>query len=290
MDLVSKPGVRKVLVISVVVVVLAAAAALLADVGVAIRSEHRLSRAIAESPRVPFDPEVTLTGFPFLTQSSDGRYSGATIAAKGVETPGCEPERGTCRAELGATLGLFDGPPGGRFSGSDVLHTSSISAYTRLDAVTLARYLRITDLTLSTPAPEGKAGGGGPQDGVVSRSEGVVLTGTVALPPSDGLDPRDPPSASDYDGPKVRVSVSVDLAVENGALRIRATDFYTGPERHVDADVPEDMRTAVLDRFSMVLPRLPMAWGLTPQRAESFGGDVQLVASRGPADLRLDRF
>ena len=286
----SRPVVRKSLVVAVVVVVVAAVAALLADVATAIRSEHRLSVAIAESPRVPYDPEVTLAGFPFLTQAGDGRYSGVTIAAKGVELSGCEPQRGVCRAELGATLGSFDGPEWGRFSGSDVLHTSSITAYTRLDAVTLARFMRITDLTLSTPAPDGKAGGGGPQDGVVSRSEGVVLTGTVALPPSDGLDPRNPPSASDYDGPKVKVSVAVDLSVTDGALRIRATDFYTGPERHVAADVPAGMRAAVLERFSMTLPRLPMAWGVEPERAESFGGDIQLVGASGPAGVRPDEF
>ncbi|SDU82011.1 DUF2993 domain-containing protein [Gordonia westfalica] len=284
------PGMRKILVVVVTVAVLAAAAVLLVDVGAAIRSEHRLARALAESPRVPFDPEVTLAGFPFLTQAANGEYSGATIAARGVELPGCEPARGVCRGELGATLGRFRGAERGDFTGSDVLHTSSISAYTRLDAVTLARYLRITDLTVSTPAPDGRAGGGGPQDGVVSRSEGVVFTGTVALPPRDGLDADDPPSASSFTGPKVRVSVAVDLSVTGGALEIRATDFYTGPERHVDADVPEDMRAAVLDRFSMVLPRLPMAWGLEAQRAESFGGDVQLVGETGAADLRPDRF
>ncbi|GAC53910.1 LmeA family phospholipid-binding protein [Gordonia amicalis] len=284
------PGIRKVLVIAVTVAVVAAGSVLLVDVGAAIRSEHRLARALAESPRVPFDPEVTLAGFPFLTQASKGDYSGATIAARGVELPGCEPARGICRGELGATLGRFQGPERGDFTGSDVLHTSSISAYTRLDAVTLARYLRITDLTVSTPAPDGKAGGGGPQDGVVSRSEGVVFTGTVALPPDAGLAADDPPSASSFTGPKVRVSVAVDLSVSDGALEIRATDFYTGPERHVDADVPEQMRAAVLDRFSMVLPPLPMAWGLVAQRAESFGGDVQLVADSGPAGLRPGRF
>ncbi|QMU21116.1 LmeA family phospholipid-binding protein [Gordonia rubripertincta] len=284
------PGIRKVLVIAVTVSILAVGAVLAVDVGAAIRSEHRLSRSLAESPRVPFDPEVTLAGFPFLTQAGKGDYAGATIAARGVVLPGCEPARGICRGELGAVLGRFQGPTRGDFGASDVLHTSSISAYTRLDAVTLARYLRITDLTVSTPAPDGKAGGGGPQDGVVSRSEGVVFTGTVALPPDDGLDADDPPSASAYTGPKVRVSVAVDLSVIDGSLEIRATDFYTGPERHVDDAVPEDMRVAVLDRFSMVLPRLPMAWGLVAKRAESFGGDVQLVSDSGVTDVRPDRF
>ncbi len=44
------PGMRKILVVVVTVAVLAAAAVLLVDVGAAIRSEHRLARALAESP------------------------------------------------------------------------------------------------------------------------------------------------------------------------------------------------------------------------------------------------
>jgi len=278
------------MVVTVVTVLVAAGVAFLVDVGSAIRGEHQLSRAIAESPRVPFDPEVTLAGFPYLPQSAAGRFDGATIAARGVELPGCDPALGICRAELGATLGPFHVSGSGGFDGSDVLHTSSISAYTRLDALTLARYLRMIDLTVSSPGPDGKAGAGGPQDGVVRRSEGVVWTGTVTLPPRDGIDPADPPSASAHTGPKVRVSVAVDLSVVDGALRIRATDFYTGPERHVDAEIPASMRAAVLDRFSTTLPRLPMAWGLTAQRAESFGGDVQLLADKGAAAVRPDQF
>lgn len=284
------PRIRKVLVIGVVAALAATGVAVGVDVAAAVRGEHQLSRAIAQSPRVTVDPEVTIAGFPFTSQSSAGHFAGATIAARGVELPGCEPARGVCRGELGAALGPFDVADGSGFAASDVLHTSSISAYTRLDAVTLARYLRIVDLTVSTPGPDGRAGAGGPQDGIVTRESGVVFTGTVALPPHDGLDPADPPSASAYDGPKVRVSVSVDLSVVDGALDIRATGFYTGPERHVDADVPSELRTAVLDRFSMTLPRLPMAWDVEARRAESFGGDVQLVGDSGPRSVRPDRF
>jgi hypothetical protein len=289
-DRLSMPRIRKVLVIAVAVVLLAGGVAVGVDVGAAVRAEYQLSRAIAESPRVTVDPEVTIAGFPFTSQSSAGEFAGATIAAPGVELPGCDPARGVCRGELGATLGPFEVADGHGSGPSDVLHTSSLSTYTRLDAVTLARYLRIVDLTVSTPGPDGKAGSGGPQDGIVSRETGVVFTGTVALPPTDGLDPADPPSASAYDGPKVRVSVSVDLSVVDGALDIRATDFYTGPERHVDADIPAAWREAVLDRFSVTLPRLPMAWDLTARRAESFGGDIQLVGESGPTAVRPDRF
>ena len=50
------------------------------------------------------------------------------------------------------------------------------------------------------------------------------------------------------------------------------------------------MRTAVLDRFSTVLPTIPLPWGLVPQRAASLGGDIRLLADTGPTDLVLDEF
>lgn len=280
---------RRGIVLAVVVVVVVAAVAALVDTGLAVRGEYQMSRAIAASPRVTFDPEVTLKGFPFTTHARAGEFDGAVIAARDVTLDGCAG-RGGCRGELGATLGAFSVGDGWRFRPGDVVHTASVSAYTKLDAIAMARYLGITDLTVSTPAPDGKAGGGGPQDGAPSRESGVVFTGTVALPPSAGDDPHNPPSASSYEGPKVKVSVAVDLAIVDGRLQVRATRYYTGPERHEDDDVPAEMRTAVLDRFSTVLPTIPLPWGLVPQRAASLGGDIRLLADTGPTDLVLDEF
>lgn len=276
------------MVVTAIGAVVALLVATLVDFAVAARSEFQMSRAIAASPRVTIDPEVTLQGFPFLTHAAQGEFTGAIIAARDVPLPGCAG-LGGCRGELGATLGALR-VQSSRFAPDDVVDTDSVSAYTKLDAVTVARYLRITDLTVSTPAPDGKAGGGGPQDGAPSRSSGVVFTGTVALPPSAGDDPQHPPSASAFDGPKARVSVSVDLLVVDGRLVIRATDFYTGPERHADDDVPPEMRSAVLARFSLELPTIPLPWGLAPQRAESLGGDLLLRADTGRSHLRLDEF
>ena len=50
------PRIRKVLVIGVVAALAAAGVALGVDVGAAVRGEHQFSRALAQSPRVTFDP------------------------------------------------------------------------------------------------------------------------------------------------------------------------------------------------------------------------------------------
>ncbi|MGV9712561.1 LmeA family phospholipid-binding protein [Gordonia sp. NPDC003424] len=278
---------RRIAGIGIVTILVVAAIAVLTDTIVAMRSEASFSQALRASPRVIYDPEVTLGGFPFLTHAAAGEFPGAVITARGV--PVACPGPGACHAELDATLTSLSVSNGFKFESSDLLHTASASAYTRLDSVNLGRFLGIVDLTVNTPAPEGKAGAGGPGDGLLRRTRGVLLTGTVPLPPVD-TSTRFPPSASAYPGPKVKVSVVADLSVADGRLRIDATDFYRGPEEHVDADVPADLRTHVLAQFTATLPALPSPWNIAPRTAYSEGSDVVLEGRQGAADLRPDQF
>ncbi|RPA02601.1 DUF2993 domain-containing protein [Gordonia sp. OPL2] len=278
---------RRILGVGIIVVIVVTVAALVTDTVAAMRTEHGFSRALLTSPGLTYEPEVTISGFPFLTHARDGRFSGAVITARGVSVA-CPPRDG-CHAELGATLGPMTVPDGFSIEPSDIVHTESLSAYTRLDSVNLGRMLGIVDLTVNTPAPADKAGGGGPGDGLLRRSTGVVLTGTVPLP-SSSASTDVAPSASTYDGPTVRVSVLVDLSVVDGRLHLEATDFYRGPERHADAEVAEDLRDLVLSAFTATLPVLPLPWDLAPTEAHSEGSDVLLAGHVGPRDLRPDAF
>ncbi|MEE3849410.1 DUF2993 domain-containing protein [Gordonia sp. LSe1-13] len=269
--------------VGVLGLVVAIGVALLADTVVAMRAEHSFSRALLASPRLTFDPEVTISGFPFVGHARTGEFTGVVITARGVGVP-C-PSAGGCRAEMGATLGATTVPDGFRIEESDIVHTSSVDGYVRLDSVNLGRMLGITDLTVNTPAPTDRAGAGGPGDGLLRRSSGVLLTGTVPLSPPPP-DSDVPPSASAYPGPAVRVSVVVDLSVVDGRMHIEATDFYRGPEEHVEADVADDQRDQVLSQFTATLPPLPMPWGTAPTQAHSEGSDVVLAGDSGSRDLR----
>lgn len=278
---------RRILGVGIIVVIVVTVAALVADTVAAMRTEYGFSRALLTSPGLTYEPEVTISGFPFLTHTRDGRFSGAVITARGVSVA-CPPRDG-CHAELGATLGPMTVPDGFSIGPSDIVHTESLNAYTRLDSVNLGRMLGIVDLTVNTPAPADKAGGGGPGDGLLRRSTGIVLTGTVPLP-SSRASADVAPSASTYDGPTVRVSVLVDLSVVDGRLHLEATDFYRGPERHADTEVAEDLRDLVLSAFTATLPVLPLPWDLSPAEAHSEGSDVLLAGDAGPRDLRPDAF
>ena len=61
---------RRALIVGVCVVVVVLVGAFLADLGAAARGEYRLSRSLQASPQITFDPEVTLSGFPYVTRVS----------------------------------------------------------------------------------------------------------------------------------------------------------------------------------------------------------------------------
>lgn len=280
------------MVIGVVAVVVAAVGAFLLDTGLAARSEARLSESLQASPRLRFAPEVTLGGFPFVTHAGRGEFSSLTVTARGVPLPraGSAACRSTqCWAELGVdATGVGVGGDAWAIAPDDTLSLDTVTAYAKLDSVNLGRMLDIVDLSVNTPAPTDRAGGGGPGDGLLERTSGVLLTGTVALPPDAG--PTTPPSASSYRGAKVRVSVSVDLTVRGNALVVTATDFYDGPEEHAAADVPARYRSAVLNRFSGVVEFPALPWGLRPTSANSAGSDVLIRGSASSRTVRVDRF
>lgn len=247
--------------------------ALLAVLVASSRAEHTMARALQAAPRVTYEPEVMYDGFPVF---AGGRFDGLAITARGVRIDGCA-NRGACTADLGARLEQVRIDDVWSVGPATPIGFAALSAETRIDSVNLGRLLNIVDLYINTPAPEGKVGAGGPGDGLLERTEGIMLSGTVPLPGSPARDDGYPPSASKYGHPKVKVSVSVRVDVVDARLRITATDFYTGPEEHFADPVPAEFRSHVLKLFSATLPTLPLAWDTAPTRALSRGSDLILA-------------
>ncbi|MFW0789119.1 DUF2993 domain-containing protein [Gordonia sp. CPCC 205333] len=285
------PLLRRAIVIVLVVALVAVGAAFLTDTALAARSENRLSDSLRTSSRLTFTPEVTLGGIPFISHANSGEFSSLTITARGVALPrsgsrACATTQ--CWAELGIAATDIRTDNGWTIAPTSDLFFRAVTGYAKLDSVNLGRLLDITDLSVNTPAPEDKAGGGGPGDGLLERTSGVLLTGTVALPP--GAVSPVPPSASSYRGDKIRVSVSADLAVRGNALIITATDFYDGPEEHASAEIPAQFRQAILDRFSRAVPMPSLPWGLVPTSAHSAGSDVVVSGAATDRRVRVDQF
>ena len=218
----------------------------------AARSEHQLATALTTSPRVSFEPEVTLGGFPYVKYADRDEFPGLVITARGVTAPGPPDLKGVpltctttvCRAELGVRADAVHAPAADRWHGGAPITLRGVHAYAKLDSVNLGRMLDITDLTVNTPAPKDRAGGGGPGDGLLELSKGVLLTGTVSLPPqrpSPRTNGRFGPSAQRFDGQRVKVTVTVDLSVVDGRF-----DLDLGQEVHHVFRAAVQLRVALL--------------------------------------------
>lgn len=236
------------------------------DFSVAAYAEYRYSRALRAASDLDFDPEVTITGFPFIPQAIGNDYQQIGITARGTDLG--NGRRGDLRSKLTGVHRL-----GGSWliGATTQLRVDEAGGSLKIDSVNLGRFLGIEDLTVTTPAPEDEAGGGGPGDGILSSDTGIVLTGTVNLP---GL------SNSGHKGGQKRqkVSVAADLSIRGGALRIDATGLYSGSADHVESAVPDPQIPAVLAQFSQTLPVLPLPWSLPATSAATQGSDVVLDA------------
>lgn len=232
------------------------------DFSVAAYAEYRYSRALRAASDLDFDPEVTMTGFPFIPQAVGDDYDQIGITARGTDLG--NGRRGDLRSRLSGVHRI-----GGDWviGESTRLRVDKVSGSLKIDSVNLGRFLDIEDLTVTTPAPEDKAGGGGPGDGILSATSGIILTGTVTIG-----DPGN--SGHSFRSREEKVSVSADLSIRGGALRIDATSIYSGSAEHVESDVPPDAVPMVLGQFSQTLPVLPLPWSLQATSAASQGSDV----------------
>ena len=244
--------------------------ATIADFASAAYAEYRYSTALREASDLEFDPEITISGFPFVDQAAGDTYDQIGITARGADLG--DGRRGDLRSKLSDVRRA----EGKWVIGQNTeLTAAKATASLKIDSVNLGRFLGIVDLTVTTPAPEDKAGGGGPGDGILSTSTGVILTGTVNV-----SDPRNSGHSSGQR--REKVSVAVDLSVRGGALRIDARNLYSGPAEHVESDVPPGAEPMVLAQFTKTLPVLPLPWSLPAVEAASQGSDVVLEAEPAP--------
>ncbi len=261
---------RRALTIIALGVVVAVVTLLGIDTGFGVAAERSLARSLGSGDdELRYEPEVTISGFPATRSISDGHYSSIGITARAVRVVGAGncTDDSPCHADLRSRLhDVQIRGPERAFRSTSVLDVASVSGSVTVDSVTIGRLIGIDDLTVNTPAPRGKVGGGGPQDGLLSRTTGVLMTGSV----SPGRN-----------RPRTKVSVTVDLSVADGRMRLHATGFYDGPEEHAHTEVAPSDRAAILAAFSSTLPHLPTPWGQPVKSVRSSGSDLMLETVGG---------
>lgn len=242
------------------------ALALSADFGTAAYSEYRVSRALRDGGDLVSDPQVTIHGFPFLTQAADGRYGRVEIRAQDVPTDYVE------KTTIEATL------RGVRIPASDLLDGSvrtvpmdQLDARVRIDATDLGRFLEIPDLQVSTPPADRSDGTGGSGGSGETTAGAVVLTGTVPVGPLD-----------------TAVSVTAELRLDGGTVSIVASDLYFGPEGQADFTIPDFLKPAVLGLFTRTIDEQQLPFGILPTSVYAEGGQIVIEGSAEDVTIELD--
>ncbi|MFD4295175.1 LmeA family phospholipid-binding protein [Rhodococcus sp. NPDC058505] len=236
------------------------------DFGAAAYSEYRVSRSLRAGAGLNSDPDVTITGFPFLAQVADGRYRHVEVRARGVPS-----------AELG-DVSIEADLHGVQIPASDLLGGSvgtvpveRLDGRVKIEATSLGAYLGIPDLEVSAPPADRSDGTGGSGGSGMSTGGGIVLTGTVPVGPV-----------------RATVSVTADLVLDGENVTIVATDLYFGPEGQADFTVPAPLKPAVLGLFTRQIDVEKLPFGVRPTKVYAEGSQVAIEGSGDNVVINLD--
>lgn len=221
------------------------------DFGAAAYSEYRVSRSLRAGAALDSDPQVTITGFPFLAQAAQGRYRHIEIRTQGVPS-----------AALG-DVGIEADLHGVHVPASDLINArvstipvDHLDGRVKIEATALGAYLGIPDLQVAPPPTDAS------DDPTPTARSGIVLTGTVPVGPL-----------------KVAVSVTADLVLEGDTVRIVATDLYLGPQGRADFTVPAAVKPAVLSMFTKRIDVRQLPFGIRPTKVYAEGSQVAIEGS-----------
>jgi len=250
--------------------------AVLVDYGTAAYAEYRVSREVRHELALNTDPDVRITGFPFLTQVAAGGFSQVNVRAVGVSMPGL----GT--VSVGATLRNVTVSPSQIFGGKlNHIGVGELDSRLRISDTQLGQLLGIPDLEVSAPVADsllGTSAGGG--DG--APRSGIVLTGTVKL---GGVLSR-------------RVSVNADLALQGGQVRIIATSLAPGTHSRETSPLALDgpftspvvspgPETAIaMQKFSLTFDSTRLPFAVTPNTVHAENADIVIEGTGTNVVLR----
>lgn len=241
--------------------------AVVVDFGAAAYSEYRVSRTLREGGGLPADPEVTIHGFPFLTQAWNGKYDNVEVRANQV------PKEMLGEVTIEATLNGVSVPASAILDGSvSEVPVDHLEGRMMIDATDLGKFLGIPDLQVSAPPADKSDGTGGSGGSGSPTTGGIVFTGTVPVGPL-----------------QKSVSVQADLVLRGEQLVIVATDFYYGPEGQSDFSVPAPLRQGVLELFTKTIDPQALPFGIMPTDVYAEGSRIVIEGSGDHVVVDLDQ-
>lgn len=264
-------GVRKLIAAALGLVVVL----VLAELGTAAYTEHRISKALRASADLHADPDVIIRGFPVLYQITQGEYAGVDIRADRVDTD----IAGRVTIEAGLDDVTLEPRPWYKRR-TDVMHAEKLEGRIVMHQTELGEFYGIPDLRI-TPLPTGIIDAFGTAERTdIDRFRPLVLTASF---PAHGID--DP------------VNVEARIRLSGRQLHIEPIGYYTRRERpapETDATtvanpVPPELREEVLRLFSITIDIQEVPFGLAPAVAYPQGGRIIVEGEGRNVSLELRR-
>ncbi|EOM74379.1 DUF2993 domain-containing protein [Rhodococcus rhodnii] len=240
--------------------------AVLVDFGSAAYAEYRISRELRKGAELDADPEVTISGFSFLTQVADGSYRDIAIRAQGVRSDVVGEV--TIEADLRGVHAPYSALVDGELTS---LPVDVLEGRVLVGATELGRFLGIPDLEVSAPPASRSDGTGGSGGSGPTTAGGVVLTGTVPVGPIE-----------------TTVSVQADLVLADGDVHIVASDFYFGPEGQADFSIPDPLEPVVLGLFTRTIDPEQLPFGVVPTEVYAEGSQIVVEGIGEDVTITLD--
>lgn len=234
----------------VITVVLLLGLLVAADRGAWYYAEGQVAQTLRVDQGLATDPDVSIQGFPFLTQLVNGSYQQVDIGAADVDAPDLGP------VSVSASLRDVAVPASEVVGGTITRFTAGqVDTTVRVPVSTLGAQLDIPDLTLA----QGDAG-----------PTSAVLSGTVSLA---GL-------------VSSQVTVQVGLSTVDGNLVVTATDAALGAPGQSQTRLPDIVAPVLLGQLSrtIALDQLPFA---VPATGVSVSGSDLVVTGQG-TDVTVD--
>ena len=220
-----------------------------ADLGAKYYAEGQVATALREEQGLAVDPDVSIQGFPFLTQLAQGRYTQVDVAAAGVDAPDLGP------ITVSAVLRDVAVPASQVLSGSIGTFTvGTLDSVVRIPPASLQTQLDVSNLEVE-PGPAGAGS--------------AVLVGDVSIA---GLVSQ-------------TVAVTVDLSVSEGDLVVRATDAALGRPGTDQTRLPDIAQPVLLGQLSRTIDVGPQPFGITLTGVSVDGSDLVLTGEATDATV-----
>lgn len=239
---------------------------IVADFGTAAYTEYRVSRALRKGADLRADPEVTVRGFPFLTQAYNGKYRDVDIRARGL------------RADIVGEIIIEVTLQGVRLPMSSVVDgdlrqvpVDKVDGRMTIEATELGQLFGIPDLKVSAAPADKSDGTGGSGGSGLTTGGGIVLTGTILVGPA-----------------RREASVQAELRVEGQRMQVVATELYKRPGEKPDPGAIVD-RPAILAQFSKTIDTNQLPFGMLPSKASAQGSRIVIEATGENAIIDLDQ-